>query len=162
MILPIVRNPDGSLLVWLDSTDRLYHDASSGTDHPRPLATQEATQLDGALLLSTVFQRIQTLIGSVDLIMSTAEEDVADSDTRQTQIDAWSTTVTARAAAIRGTAAPTVAQIREELALACERDVRIAQEIDGFYSWRSVVDQLLELLAQCVAGLARLATRTAP
>lgn len=110
--------------------------------------------------LQDAFQSVRTLIGSVDLITATAEEDITDADTKQGQIEAWQATVTARAAAIRGIPTPTVAQIKEELALACERDVRIAQELDGFYQWRSIVDQLLELLAQCVAGLARYVTKT--
>lgn len=132
--------------------------------HPRSeWSTEEQAIADSWLKqakLRDYFQEIRTLIGSVDLIQTQAEEDVTHADVRQGQIEDWSASTTALAATIRGITNPTIAQIREQLAVACERDVRIVQELSDFYQWCSLIDQLLELLALCVAGLARRETQT--
>lgn len=158
----------GGTETWSDVTGYTHVDGAGVTVKQRPLTAAETAWLPSAAIdqahqqtLVGVFQNLRTLIGSVDLITTQTENDVTHADVRQGQIEDWSTATTALAATIRGIATPTVAQIKEQLAVACERDVRIAQELDDFYQWRALVDQLLELLAQCVAGLTRLATRTA-
>ena len=157
----------GGTETWSTDTGYSRVDGDGALVASRPLTAAEAAWVPRAAVdqaaqqsLLAVFQDLRTLIGSVDLIRAQAEDDVDMAETRQGQIEDWQATVTNRAAAIRAAANPTAAQVKEELALACERDVAIAGQLDNIYGWRALVDQLLELLAMCVAGLARLATRT--
>ena len=152
----------GAVQAW-DVDTTTYHDYTGGGDATRPFNAAERARFAAQIAqrqLDALFETLRTLIGSVDLIRAQAEDDVDMAETRQGQIEDWQATVTNRAAAIRAAANPTAAQVKEELALACERDVAIAGQLDNIYGWRALVDQLLELLAMCVAGLARLATRT--
>ena len=144
--------------------DTMVRTDPDGTTHPRSeWSDAEKAAADSWLAtakLNDLFTQLRTLIGSVELITTQAEADITMAETRQGDIQDWQTATTAHAGVIRSVPSPTVAQIKEELAVACERDVTIAGQLDNIYGWRSLVDQLLELLAQCVAGLARLITRT--
>lgn len=161
----VVNYPDGSGESW-DSTDG-YRAWGPGnvTTAQRPLTEEETArfaEVEAQPALDVLFTQLQTLIDSVAMISTTAANDSNDAFTRRGQIETWTTAAATHAATIRGIASPTIAQIREELAVACERDVVIAGEIDNFYHWRALVDGLLMLLSQCVAGLARLVTKTPP
>jgi hypothetical protein len=62
-----------------------------------------------------------------------------------------------RAATIRNTANPTLAQLKEEAAQACERDVALANALINILTWRSeATDHMVAKLATDLGWLAKL------
>ena len=134
--------------------DGTQHPESEWTDAERAAARNWVLRIT----LGEIYSDIRVLVGSVELITARTLEDIEDAQNRQIQIGQWEDSTTALAATIRGIPSPTVAQIKEQLALACERDVRVAQEFVTWFAWRQTVDELLGLLARCLGGLTRLVT----
>lgn len=147
---------DGRIWDW----DAMTRTDPDGSMHPESEWTdEERVKVE---MWRSVAQRNDTLdlvrdeIAWLAWASQRSMDDKLVADNARTTVLDRASAATTRAATIRGIANPTTAQIKEELAQACERDAQLASAVAEVLAWRSDLDHMVAVLATDLGWLAKL------
>lgn len=155
--------PFGGIVQAWDIDTQTYHDYSTGQDVARPFNDEERSRF-AEQIAQIAGDQFRTAIGNgiaqLRAIQSAIWEDQPLAQERREATETFGNAAFSRSQAIAATTpALTVAymtQVRNEVALAADRDSQIADEVGDLLAWRIRIDTGLDTICDCLIGLARL------